>query len=201
MKRKNKEGKLFIGILVAVLALGIGYATITAIPLIINGNATAKANGTDADFDVHFGGFQSGTNYLTYTEEEGNTGSLTQTVANANKIEGTFEGKTKKVTVEVDSTDNKKANITINDLENVGDKFTVKIPVLNESNGIGAALSTNLTNNNEDYFTVSSSLDDEDIASGGSSYVNVTVTLKKVPKVEDITSTFTVELTAEPTEE
>ena len=38
MKKKNKEGKLFVGILVAMLALGIGYAAITAIPLIINGS-------------------------------------------------------------------------------------------------------------------------------------------------------------------
>lgn len=201
MKKKNKEGKLFIGILVAVLALGIGYAAITAIPLVINGSATAAANGTDEDFSVYFGDFLDGTNYLTYTEEEGNTGSLTQTISNAKKVEGTFEVKTKKVTVEIDSNDSTKANIKIDDLENVGDKFTVKIPVKNDSNGIGADLTADLTNNNEEYFTIASSLDSSSIASGTSTYVNVTVTLKKVPKVDDITGTFTVNLSAEPTEE
>ena len=54
MKRKSKEGKLFLGILVAVLILGVGYAAITGVNLLINGQATAKASAEDGDFIVHY---------------------------------------------------------------------------------------------------------------------------------------------------
>ncbi len=197
---RKKSGKLFMGILVAVVALGIGYAAITAIPLVINGSATAKASGNQEDFDVHFNDFTNGNNYLTYTETVGNTGALSQTLISGKKVEGTFSESTKKVTAEIDSTDTTKADITIDDLENVGDTFTVKIPVVNASNGISADLSVDVTNNNEEYFTVTSTVDNDSIAANGTTYVNVVVTVVKVPKVNDVTGTFTVDLSADPTE-
>ena len=198
--KKKKTGKLFMGVLVSIIALGIGYASITAIPLVINGSATAKASGTQADFDVHFDDFVNTTQYLSYTETTGDTGTLTETFVNGKKVQGTFAENTKNIEVEIDSTDTTQADITIEDFENVGDTFTAKIPVINESNGIGADLSVDVTNNNDEYFTVTSTLDDESIAVGNATFVNVVVSVKKVPKVNDVTGTFTVTLTADPTE-
>lgn len=199
--KKRGHGNLFIGLLVAVIALGVGYAAITAIPLIINGSATAKASATDADFVVHFDDFTSGTNYLSYTETTSTTGSLTQSVVSAREVSGTFTGSDKAVSTTV-AADQMSADVTVSNLENVGDTFTIKIPVINESDEIGANLSVDVTNSNTDYFTVTSSLDDDLISSsGGATYVNVVVSLKRVPKVDDITGTFTVTLTAEASEE
>lgn len=199
--KKRGYGNLFIGMLVAVIALGIGYAAISAIPLIINGSATAKANGTDADFDVHFNDFTNGTNYLSYTETTATTGSLTQSIVSASQVSGTFTGSDKAVSVSV-AANQMSADVTVSNLENLGDTFTIKIPVINDSDGIGADLSVDVTNSNTDYFTVTSSLDDALIESnGGNTYVNITVALKRVPKVDDINGTFTVTLTADPSEE
>lgn len=196
---KKRKGKLLIAILLAVVALGIGYAAITAIPLIINGNATAKAQ--DTDFIVHFNDFTNN-NYITYEEISGNTGALNETVVSNKKVEGTFEEKDKKATVEIDSQDDTKATIKVENLENVGDSFTIKLPIINESDGVGADLSTSIVNDNETYFDVTSSLDNSSIASnGGTTYVNVIVTLKRVPKVDDVSGTFKVTLTADPVEE
>ena len=45
MKRKNKkEGRLFLGILIAVVTLGVGYAAITGVNLIINGTSNQLVN-------------------------------------------------------------------------------------------------------------------------------------------------------------
>ena len=199
--KKRGHGNLFIGMLVAVIALGVGYAAITAIPLIINGSATAKANATDADFVVHFNDFTVGTNYLSYTETTQATGELSQEIPSTSEVNGTFVGSDKAVSAVV-AADQMSADVTVSNLENIGDTFTIKIPVINESDEIGADLSVDVTNSNTDYFTVTSSLDSDSIASnGGTTYVNVVVALKRVPKVDDITGTFTVTLTADATEE
>lgn len=196
---KKRKGKLLIAILLAVLALGIGYAAITAIPLIINGTAKAKAQ--DTNFIVHFNDFTNN-NYISYEELTGDTGTLDETVVSNKKVTGTFEGKDKNASVEIDSTDDTKATIKVENLENVGDSFTIKIPVINESDIVSANLSASIVNDNETYFNVTSTLDNDSIlANGGATYVNVTVTLKKVPKVDDVSGTFKVTLTADPVEE
>ena len=50
--QNKKTLQICLFVLVAVVALGIGYASISAINLIINGNATANVN--QNNFKVHF---------------------------------------------------------------------------------------------------------------------------------------------------
>ena len=50
MRNNRKKIKVFLFVLIGVLTLSIGYASISAINLIINGNATASVN--DNNFKV-----------------------------------------------------------------------------------------------------------------------------------------------------
>ena len=194
----HKEGKLFIGILVAVIALGIGYAAITAIPLIINGSATAKASGTQADFNVHFDDFASTGNYISYTEEEDTGDSLVEsfdTVKHVSAASGTTD-KAADITVASNQTS---ATVSVDNMTNVGDTVTLTIPVINESADIKASLSAAVENNNEEYFNVVAEPAVETLnANNATTTVTVTVSVVKVPKVADQSATFTVTLTADP---
>lgn len=200
MKRKNKEGKLFLGILVAVVALGIGYASLTAIPLIINGSATAKASGTDADFNVHFNDFVSTQNYITYSETEETGDSLVQSFDSEKKVTAVSSTTDKQASIVI-ANDQESATVTVSNMTNVGDEVTLVIPVINESNGIKADLSIDVENGNADYFSVSA---EPSIATLNGNNETATVTVKvkviKVPKVSDVEGSFTVTLTADPTE-
>ena len=197
MRRKN--GKLYLGILVAVMVLGIGYASITAIPLIINGSATAKATATQEDFNVHFNDFVSGQNYITYTETA-ETDSLTQTIDNAKKVSAASSNTDKEASITI-ANDGLSATVSVLNMTNVDDTVTLTIPVINESDDIKADLSASVVNNNEEYFNVTA---EPAVATlnGSDATTTVTVTVKviKVPKVDNINGTFTVTLTADPAE-
>ena len=203
MKRKNKkEGRLFIGILVAVIALGVGYAAISGVNLFINGSATAKASGQQEDFKVHFDDLTSSGNYMTYTEEAA-VDSFTQTFDTAKHVTATT-GETNKTASITIANDQLSADVAVSNLTTIGDTVTFTIPVINESDGVKANITAAVTNNNEEYFNVTATpttatptlLNDN----GATTNVTVTVSVVKVPKVNDVNGTFTVTLTAEPTE-
>ena len=197
MRRKN--GKLYLGILVAVMVLGIGYASITAIPLIINGSATAKATATQEDFNVHFNDFVSGQNYITYTETA-ETDSLTQTIDNAKKVSAASSNTDKEASITI-ANDGLSATVSVLNMTNVDDTVTLTIPVINESDDIKADLSASVVNNNEEYFNVTA-VPTVATLNGSDATTTVTVTVKviKVPKVDNVNGTFTVTLTADPAE-
>ena len=201
MKRKNKkEGRLFLGILVAVIALGVGYASITAIPLIINGSAIAKASGQQEDFMGHFDDLTSSLGYMTYTETAG-LDSFTESFDTVKHVTATTgeSNKTASITVANDALS---ADVAVSNLTTVGDTVTFTIPVINESDGIKANITAAITNNNEEYFNVTATTTTETLLNDGGATTDVTVTVSvvKVPKVNDVEGTFTVTLTAEPTE-
>ena len=52
MANKRKKIKVFLFVLIGILTISVGYASISAINLIINGNATANVN--QNNFKVHF---------------------------------------------------------------------------------------------------------------------------------------------------
>lgn len=58
VNHKSKSLSIALYALIAVIVLGIGYATINSIPLIINGTATASPN--QNNFKVEFNGYQDG---------------------------------------------------------------------------------------------------------------------------------------------
>ena len=198
MKRKN--GKIFLGIIFAMLILGVGYASMTAIPLIINGSATATATADQNDFNVHFDNFVDGQSYITYSETTSTGDSLIESFVSASQVTAASSETEKAASATINANQNA-ATVTVSNLTNIGDTVTLKIPVINESDDIKADLSTSITNNNQEYFTVTSTTGVETLnANNATSYVNVVVTVNKVPKVDDVTGTFTVTLTAEPTE-
>ena len=196
MKRKSKEGKLFLGILVAVLILGVGYAAITAIPLIINGSATAKATATDEDFIVHFNDFDQNGTYIVYSEDAGSD-SFTQTFDTVKHITAGSNTTDKSASITV-ANDRLSADIAVSNMTNIGDKVVLTIPVINESNGINADLSIDIENNNSEYFNVTSETATNTLNAGGTTTISVTVEVIKVPENNDVEGTFTVTLTADP---
>ena len=67
MNRQNsKKGKVLLGVLVGIIALGIGYAALTNVNLSITGAAKAKGSATQEDFRVRYINNTDTTN--TYTD-------------------------------------------------------------------------------------------------------------------------------------
>ena len=200
MKRKNKkEGRLFLGILVAIVILGVGYAAISGVNLMINGSATAKSSSQQEDFIVHFDNLTNAGNYITYTETAG-LDSFTQSFDTDKHVTAASSQTDKAASITV-ANDQLSADVVVSNLTAVGDTVTFTIPVINESDGIKANLSATVANNKEEYFNVVAS-PAVDTLNGGDATTTVTVTVSviKVPKVDDVTGTFTVTLTANPTE-
>lgn len=202
MKRKNKkEGRLFLGILIAVIALGVGYAAISGVNLLINGSATAKASGEQEDFKVHFDNLTSEGNYITYTETAA-ADSFTPTFDTAKHVTAAAGESNKTASITV-ANDQLSADVAVSNLTTVGDTVTFTIPVINESDGIKANIAASVTNNNnEEYFNVTATPTTETQLAGNGATTNVTVTVRvvKVPKVDDVNGTFKVTLTANPVE-
>lgn len=201
MKRTNKkEGRLFLGILLAVVVLGVGYAAITGVNLIINGSATASASGQQEDFKVHFANLNSSETYMIYSEAAA-VDNFTQTVNNEKQATATTGESNKTASITV-ANNQVSADVAVSNLTTIGDQVTFTIPVINESDGIKAKIVASVTNDNEEYFYVTATPTTETLlnANGDTTDVTVTVRVVKVPKVKDIEGTFKVTLRAEPVE-
>ena len=198
MKKQRKEGKLFLGILVAILVLGIGYAAVTGINLYINGTATAKASGEQSDFNVHFDNLIEEGNYITYSETA-ETDSFVQTFVNAKNVTAASTTTDKGASIAV-ANDQLSATVSVSNMTTIGDTVTLVIPVINESDGIKANLAASIVNNNEEYFNVTAVTGTDKLNSGATTTVTVTVSVTDVPQVNDVNGTFTVTLAATPEE-
>ena len=124
----KKRLQICLFVLIVIVVLGIGYASISAINLIVNGNAIASVN--QNNFIVHF------------VEAQNITG--TTGVGGTSVIES----------------DDTKALFNVTGLSKVGDYAEAKYVVKNDSNGIGAEISLELTNSNSEYFKVTETIDD-----------------------------------------
>lgn len=174
-----KKRKTFVGValLVAVLMLGIGYAAISNIDLKITGSASATPS--DSNFKVKFTG----------TPETDAT-NVSSASTNA--------------TVTASVTDDLNATIDVSGLTTTGDYVTATYTILNDSPELAATLAvgeitkavkTSAATDSTDYFNVTATLKDTEIAATKTTTVTVKVELTKTP-VEDKAITITVPITA-----
>lgn len=136
--QNKKHLQIVLVVLIAVITLGIGYASISAINLIINGNATASVD--QNNFDVHF---------VSTSDTPSLSGNVTPTGS-----------------ASISGQDNKVALFDVGGMTKVGDYVIATYTILNNSNGIGAELSLNLTNSNSEYFKVTETVTDTQLQAG-----------------------------------
>ena len=171
MHNSQNKKALQIGlfVLIAIVVLGVGYAAISAVNLIINGNATARVD--QNNFKVHFTGAQA---------ISGSTGAS-----------GTST---------IDSQDDTKATFDVTGLTKVGDYAEAVYTVRNDSNGIGAEITLNLTSSNTEYFKVTETILDNKLQAGEETTAKVRVEMIKTPITDSVSTYITATLTASPLE-
>ena len=167
--QNKKAFQIGLFVLVAIVVLGVGYAAISAVNLIINGNATVSVN--QNNFKVHFTGAQA---------ISGSTGAS-----------GTST---------IDSQDDTKATFDVTGLTKVGDYAEAVYTVRNDSNGIGAEITLNLTSSNTEYFKVTETILDNKLQAGEETTAKVRVEMIKTPITDSVSTTITATLTASPLE-
>jgi len=169
--QNKKTLQIVLIVLVAVLTLGIGYAAISAVNLIINGNATA--NPSDTNFKVKF------------LKETGVTP----------KITSEYGG-----TGDIDVTSDTTATFNITGLDAVGESAVANFKVKNESNNVGAEISLSVTNSNSEYFKVTETIQDNKLQAGEETTATVKVEMIKTPINNAVTTSITATLIATPLE-
>jgi len=169
--QNKKTLQIVLIVLVAVLTLGIGYAAISAVNLIINGNATANPN--DTNFKVKF------------LKETGVTP----------KITSEYGG-----TGDIDVTSDTTATFNITGLDAAGESAVANFKVKNESNNVGAEISLSVTNSNSEYFKVTETIQDNKLQAGEETTATVKVEMIKTPINNAVTTSITATLIATPLE-
>ena len=168
---KKRTG--ILGVLIAVLILGIGYSAISAVNLKVTGSGTITAD--QNNFDVHF------------KDVTGNGPEKQCSVTGA--------------TVEATYTDDLNATINISGFTKKDDEATVVYFIENGSEDIDALLSTpvTVTNSNSEYFEVTATLNDTELAAnGGMTSLVINVKAIKTPVTEDATTNITATVVANP---
>ena len=169
MRNSRKKIKVFLFVLISILTISIGYASISAINLIINGNATASVN--QNNFKVHF---------TEAKEITGTTGVSGTTIIESNDTIASF-------------------NVT--GLYKTGDYAEAEYTIKNDSNGIGAEITLNLTNSNTEYFKVTETILDDKLQAGEETTAKVKVEMIKTPITDAVSTSITATLTASPLED
>ena len=187
---KRKDGKLILGILITMICLGIGYAAISSVNLLINGSSSAKAKG---DMKVRF--VRNISSETVIENPESNAILMSGKLINGDDMELSD--------LSASIVDDTTANFSVNELVSAGDYAEFTYKVVNESDGIDALLSFDVEDENdeEDYFEIAKNVDKAIITEGEIATVKVRVTLKKSPKVNDVVGNFKVTLTATPEEQ
>lgn len=186
-----KKRKTFIGmtIFIAILVLGVGYAAVSDVSLLLTGTANVQAN---AEFKVEYD-----------TED---------TVEVSPDTEMTWADSDIRDVVTGNYTDEATATMTVNlDSTNRTASATYKIDnVSSELNAIITAsiVSEDFTTPNDEYLLATpelfadedcqTPLADSELAPGESAYLKVTVSLTKLPVDPIENATFTITTTAEP---
>ena len=187
MKRR-KNSKIMLGLLIAVVALGVGYAAITGVNLLINGSASIKSNG---NFSVRFVRPIASETAIDNAQENAIT------ISGYNADESAMNVSEMSASV----TDDTHATFAVGALDEVGESVDFTYTVVNESDeGIDAALSLEVADENDlaDYFEITKSVGKNKIASNETTTVTVRVKLIGQPKVNDVEGTFKITLTSTP---
>lgn len=188
---RRKNGKLILLVLGAIVTLGIGYAAITGINLLINGRATVKSSG--GDFKVRF------------VKNDASETAIDDPVNNAIVISGVNADSSPMnidgITASVE--DDTHAKFAAGELDEVGEYVDFTYTVVNESNHIDAMLSFDIDDENdgEEYFEVTKTVDKSIISESEIAHVKVRVKLINRPRLNDYKASFTVTLSANPIEE
>ena len=163
-----------LGILIAIVLIGIGYAAITAVNLTINGNGTISPD--DENFKV------------VYT-------AVAQTTVNPSTISVATD------TIDA-STGVTTTSFTISDMTKKDDTVTLTYTIENKSTDYKAILSEGSTyltvTGDTEYFQVTpGTFAQTTLNPGGTTTQTVTVTALKTPSDEDKSVTITLSLKAE----
>ena len=134
--KSRKNYKILLFLLISIFCVSIGYATITGISFTIGGTAHAKYDG---DVLVKYSNLSSD------IETSSSCLSDSGTISNC-------------ATINASVTNNKTANFTVSGLKGYGDTATVKYKIINESENRVALNISATTNNNTEYFSLSTSL-------------------------------------------
>ena len=97
-------------------------------------------------------------------------------------------------------TDDINATINVEGLKENGQTVSATYTVQNVSTDISADLAVSTTNDNPEYFTLSSQLEKTSLVAGEATTLTVTVELTKIPITDEVTSTIGVQLVAMPVE-
>lgn len=200
MKKRNTF--LALGLIVAILVLGVGYAAISDIKLLISGTAGATVN--DGNFYVHFKEIED------HDDVEETAGKVID-VTNSKYVvlDRTYENG-KEPEVKIFNLDDLNEKISVTGLSFPGETVVIKIPIYNDSeDGINANLTkpviTN-TGDNASYFDItaqydsaSGNVDSRILDSGTDTIMFVTVTLKKALIDRDVEQAFTIAFDAQAT--
>lgn len=173
----NKKKVIGIVVLVAILAIGIGYAAITTIPLKISG--TAGATTKQGNFVVRFEG--------------------TPTVTKGENLDAS-------VTATATLTDDKNAKFEVAGLTAKGDKVTAKYTIKNASPDLTAKLTVNdPVVENTTYFKATKTVtglaenNTMELAKDATVEVELTVELIKTPVTDDpVATTVNMSINADP---
>lgn len=199
-----KKRKTFLGLIlvIAVLVLGVGYAALTSVNFTINGTASATAD--QENFKVIFDSlFEVGEDeepILTIEDASVRTCDLVS--SSIPRYPDNDDGYEIVPLVKISHDGEQNAKISVSGLRYAGETITIRLPVINQSNGVSAKI-TNVevnSNTNTNYFGIEPSVENEIIASGEVTYVDVAVTLTKAVVEDDETAEFEVTFKANPIE-
>lgn len=183
---KKIKGNIWLIMLVGIVFLGIGYAAIANISLLVNGSATSKGLATNEDFKVRFVKLDS-------TDDR----YVNDAQTNAAKVESINGIDSTKVSLDVTGDTTATFDIT-EGFDEVGDSVTLVYNVVNESEGIPAYIYVdveNESNSARDYFRITKTIADSELGEGEVTKVTVKVELIARPKL-DTDASFTVSLVA-----
>ncbi len=170
---KNRRLAIIAFILVAIMAIGVGYANLTD-TLQITGSAGVNRDDSAEAFDAD----------IRFTKAVGDTSRVTSTIGDKDE-----------------TGDNDKVTITVLDgiLKEVGDEIIVTCTVTSDSDLDVYIAAPTVTNNNSEYFSVTTTWDGTTtvVPAGTAQTRDVVVTIKLIKTaVADQDATFTIDLNA-----
>ena len=189
--KKRKNSKIVLGLLLAVIGLGIGYAAIAGVSLLVSGTASVKSS--DGNFVVRF--VRNDANETAIENPTEN--AITIVGHNANETLMDVSGMTASIE------DDTHATFAVGELDEVGEYVEFTYMVVNESDGIDAMLSFDVAdvNDGEKYFEITKTVDKAIIGEDEVATVKVKVVLIDRPVVDDFDASFELTLNATPVEE
>jgi hypothetical protein len=174
--KKMKKRKTFIGmaLVIAILILGVGYAAITNINLLVTGTANVTAN---SDFVVEFD-----------TNHE---------VVVTNNAEGAYAENKLEATMTVNLDANTTSQTAIYKIDNKSEELGATLATTVDNSDADLSKYVDITSEICTDSSCSSTLTGT-LIKGESAYLKVTATLKKNPAQDVLAKTFTVTVTATP---